>query len=185
VAQRGTRARGRREGRHGASGYEADGDLTGDGLERRSVEREYLSPVALGAGDDRGVGEPEWRLREPRHQFADPRHICIAAIQQRVTLFQTAEEPDGGHDPEPVVQHLRDLGEDRERNDGRPAVIGERPRGLAVANIRTVDQRDNRRRVERDHTATGARRTSAASVTGPFFQDPTHPGSSFRGFAAR
>src|SRR4051794_3427066 len=82
-------------GGHGASGYEADGHLAGDPLEGRSIEGEHLPAVALGAGDDRGVGEAEGGLGEPSHQLPDPRHVGVAAIEQRVALLEAPKEPDG------------------------------------------------------------------------------------------
>ena len=101
-------------------------------------------------------------------------------FELRIALLQPPEEPDRRDLTQPPVQDVGDLGEDRERHDRGTAVVAEGPGGFAVANVRPVHERDDRRGVEGDHASAGAaaRPRSAASVTGPFFQDPTQPGSS-------
>jgi len=106
-------------------------------------------------------------------------------------LFQARQE--GRHRvlPERVAKDESDLRHDAEWDDRRTLHRGERAGCVGVVAIRTVEQRDDARGVERDHRRTpdtssdhrarAPRLISAASVSGPFFHAPTHDGSACLG----
>jgi len=139
------------------------------------------APLAFAAPVDDAVAElaRDWadiKYKTPANEQA-AKYEALANRAHKVS----ATYPDRA---EPLVQDLRHLGQDRDRHHRR-SVLGQRPGGIPVADVRPVHQGNDRRGVERDHTPTGARLTSAASVTGPFFHEPTQPGSSWRGAEAR
>jgi hypothetical protein len=103
-----------------------------------NIQREDLTTVSLGAGNDGGVGKAKREIRVATNQRKHPLKILIAAVEEipsRADVFQKF-----GHDSaaELALDQVTDFREDASRDDVRTSLPNEGGSNAIMIGISTV-----------------------------------------------
>lgn len=120
----------------------------GYNIEVASIEGEYSTAVALGAGHDRADGEAEGEVGIARDRVPDARKVAFAAIEGVFAGFQVGEQSFQGREGKRTFDHVRRFGRDTSWDDIRATVgIACLPHAVVVW-IGQVDDGIERRGIE-------------------------------------
>jgi catechol 2,3-dioxygenase-like lactoylglutathione lyase family enzyme len=152
----GTRvARGGLAGLHEESGAERRNDLDralASDYREVPVERQHAPTAALRAGDNCCVGKPEWEIGVTGDQLAYAGNVNVAAIKEIGAGLELCEERTENMDAEPPLKEGRHLSQDACGNHKRFSWSSKHRGSRGMPLILSVDRRNERRRVDRDHS---------------------------------
>lgn len=94
-----------------------------------AVEREHPAAVALGAGCDERVRDPETEIGIPGDQLSHTRYVTIAAVERQRAALEIAEDPVDGPRGASLVCEVAELADYRGGNESPPTLGFENPTG--------------------------------------------------------